>query len=241
MRPNASRMTRMVAIHGSGHTHESFDAQTRTFPECDAVSLPGHPEGAPLRSIGDAAVWLAKYLRWKGDGKAIVVGNSLGGAIALEWALRNPADVAGLVLIGSGARLRVAPAFFEAIESDWPACIDMLVDWQLSPDAPADLRGRVARWHRETGQVTTRQDLAMCDAFDVMDRLGGVEAPTLIIVGDGDRMTPPKYAQFLHTRIGGSQLAVIEGSAHLPHLERPDRVNALIAATFPALATAAAG
>lgn len=224
-------MTQLVWIHGSGHTHESFDAQVADFTGSDAISLPGHPEGTALASVGDCAVWLAKYLHWKGHSRAIVGGNSLGGAIALEWALRYPADAAGLILLGAGARLRVAPAIFSLIE-DWPACIDRLVDLSLSSTAPRELHDRVAGWHRTVGQASTRQDYADCDAFDVMERVASIACPTLVVVGSEDRMTPPKYATFLHDRIPGSELRVVEGAGHLVHLERPSETGAAIREVF---------
>src|SRR5215472_10266090 len=97
----------MLMVHGSGYTDDSFRAQSEALPEADALSLPGHPEGQALKSVGELAAWLERYVRWKQVGPAVIAGNSLGGAIGMEWALRYPADVAGLVLIGTGARLRV--------------------------------------------------------------------------------------------------------------------------------------
>jgi pimeloyl-ACP methyl ester carboxylesterase len=229
-------MTQLVFVHGSGHTHDSFAAQTASLPNADAVSLPGHPEGEALRSVGDCAVWLAKYLHWKGVGRAIVGGNSLGGAIAIEWALRYPADVEGLILIGAGGRLKVAPQIFEMIDGQWPQCIDSLVDMSVASSASAELRARVAGWHETVGQATTRQDYANCNEWDAMERLGTIAARTLVIVGAEDRMTPPKYAQFLRDRIAGSAYAEIEGAGHLVHAEAPERVNALILSTFAGIA-----
>jgi pimeloyl-ACP methyl ester carboxylesterase len=221
----------LVFVHGSGHTHESFDAQAEALG-CDAVSLPGHPEGEALASVGDCAAWLAKYLKWKGADQAIVGGNSLGGAIAIEFALRYPEQTAGLVLIGTGARLKVAPSIFEMIDARWPACVDELVAFSLSPDADPALRERAKRWHGVVGQRSTRRDYQNCDEWDAMDRVGTIRAKTLIVVGAGDRMTPPKYAAFLNEKIGNSELAVIDGAGHLAHAEKPDAVNARIRAAF---------
>ncbi len=228
-------MLPLVFVHGSGHTHESFEAQTRAFPGADALSLPGHPEGEALASVADAAVWLSRYLRWKGVERAIVGGNSLGGAIALEWALRYPENAAGLILVGTGARLRVAPRIFEMLDTDWPACIDTLASYTLAPSASPALRERLTRWHHEVGQRSTRADYGACDAFDVMDRVASIATPTLILVGDQDAMTPPKYSAFLNERIAGSTLAVIEGAGHLVHAEQPEAVNAQIRARFEAV------
>ena len=224
-------MVPLVLVHGSGHTHESFAAQAEALA-CDAVSLPGHPEGDALGSVGDCAAWLAKYLRWKGADQAIVGGNSLGGAIAIEFALRYPELTAGLVLIGTGARLKVAPAIFEMIDARWPACIDDLVAFSLSPSADASLRDRAKRWHEVVGNRSTRRDYQNCDEWEAMDRVASIKAKTLVIVGAEDRMTPPKYAAFLNEKIDGSELAVIDGAGHLAHAERPDAVNARIRQVF---------
>jgi len=225
-------MTPLVLVHGSGHTHASFDAQVAAIPSADAVSLPGHPEGKALTSVADCAEWLAKYLRWKGTDKAIVGGNSLGGAVALEFALRYPERTAGLVLLGTGARLRVSAEIFTMIDEDWPNCIDAFVQWSLASSAPSELRTRLKEWHLAVGHATTRQDYANCNPFDVMDRVGSIKAKTLVIVGSLDEMTPPKYSRFLHDKIAGSQLHEIEGVGHLAHAERPDVVNELIRNAF---------
>jgi pimeloyl-ACP methyl ester carboxylesterase len=225
-------MTPLLYVHGSGHTHESFEAQLAAFPDSDAVSLPGHPEGVALTSVADSAVWLAKYLRWRRADKAIVAGNSLGGAIAIEWALQYPEQVAGLVLLATGGRLRVSAEIFEMIDGQWPQCIDTLVEWSVAPSASSELRARMKEWHTTVGQASTRQDYANCNGWDAMDRLASIKVPTLIVVGSEDRMTPPKYSRTLHDKIAGSELAVIEDAGHMAHAEKAAEVNALIHRVF---------
>lgn len=224
-------MTPIVLVHGSGHTHESFDAQVAALG-CDAVSLPGHPEGEALASVGDCAAWLAKYLRWKGVDRAIVGGNSLGGAIAIEFALRYPEQTAGLILLGTGARLKVAPMIFEMIDSRWPDCVDDLAGFSLAPSADPSLRTRVRDWHLLVGRRSTRRDYQDCDEFDAMDRVASIRARTLILVGADDKMTPQKYSAFLRDKISGSEMAVIEGAGHMAHAEKPEAVNERIRAAF---------
>jgi len=221
---------RLFYVHGSGYTQDSFRAQAEAFPDSDAVSLPGHPAGEPLTAVGDMAEWLDKYINWAGAGKAVVAGNSLGGAIAMEWALRHPDHVAGLILIGTGARLRVGQAIFDMLDRQWPACIPAFVDYSLSPGAPADLRERVRQWHEVVGQKATRADYAACNEFDIMTRLAEISAPALIVVGGEDRLTPPKYSHYLHEHLPGSQFLEVPGAGHVVMAERPDRVNPVIEA-----------
>lgn len=218
----------LLLVHGSGYTQDSFGAQSEGIAGADALSLPGHPEGTPLATVAELARWLERYIRWKAAGPVIVAGNSLGGAIAMEWALRFPADVAGLILIGTGARLRVSQQIFELIDDHWPGSIDTLVDFALGPHAPTELRRRAAEWHRVVGQASTKADYAACDQFDVMDRVGEIKVPTLTIVGTEDKLTPVKFSRYLHEKIAGSELLEVEGAGHLVMAERPDIVNPAI-------------
>jgi pimeloyl-ACP methyl ester carboxylesterase len=220
---------RLFYVHGSGYTQDSFRDQVAAFPDSDVLSLPGHPAGEPLRSVGDMAEWLDRYIHWAGAGKAFVAGNSLGGAIAMEWALRHPDHVAGLVLIGTGARLRVGQAIFDMLDHQWPASIPAMADIALSAGASAELRERVEQWQRTVGQKATRADYAACNEFDVMARLPEITAPVLVIVGGEDRLTPPKYSHYLHEHIAGSQLLEVPGAGHVVMAERPDVVNPAIA------------
>ncbi len=225
----------LLYLHGSGYTEDSFREQVRAFPGSDALSLPGHPAGQALGSVQACAAWLARYVDWKRAGKAVVAGNSLGGAIALRWALDRPDQAAGLILIGTGAKLRVSAEIFSMIDDDWPACIDRLVSFALSTAAPAELRERAKGWHLLVGRDSTRTDYAACNEFDVMDRLAELRLPALIIVGAHDQMTPPKYSTFLHERLTSSRLVVVPGAGHIVMAEKPVESNAAIAAFLESL------
>jgi pimeloyl-ACP methyl ester carboxylesterase len=222
-------MAQLLYIHGSGYTEESFKAQSEAFGGSDAVTLPGHPGGEAFETVEEASAWFARYVQWRHAGRAIAVGNSLGGAIALRWALDFPDQAAGLVLIGTGAKLRVSPHILQMVDESWPACIDTLVDLAVSPSASTQLRARMRAWHLAVGQESTRRDYVACDRFDVIAELSNLKLPTLIIVGSLDRLTPPKYATYLNERIAGSTLAIVEGAGHVVMAERPEAVNRSIA------------
>ncbi len=153
----------------------------------------------------------------------------MGGAIALELALRYPEKLAGLVLVGSGARLRVAPAILNGIRQDFQAAVQLLCDWAFAPEAPAQLKRLGRRQMEQTHPDVLYGDFAACDAFDVMDRLGEVRCPTLAICGTADRLTPPKYSTYLRDHIPAAQLVLIENAGHMVMLEQPEAVSRAIA------------
>jgi pimeloyl-ACP methyl ester carboxylesterase len=218
-------MAQILYLHGSGHTSAAFDGQTSAVPGSESLALPGHPAGEALASVAELSAWLAGEVSRRASGPAVICGNSLGAAVALQTALTYPGEVAGMILIGGGARLRVGNQIFDMIDQRWPACIDELVGYSVDEQCPQPLRRRLHEMHVIVGQRATRMDYAACNEFDVMDRVGTIATPALILVGAHDRMTPPKYAEFLHGAIAGSELAVIDGAGHVPHLEQPSAVN----------------
>ncbi|MBN1979269.1 MAG: alpha/beta fold hydrolase, partial [Anaerolineae bacterium] len=67
-------------------------------------------------------------------------------------------------------------------------------------------------------------DLTACDRFDVMERLGEIDAPALVVAGSADRLAPVKYAHYLAAHVSGAQIAIVEGAGHMVMLERSAEV-----------------
>jgi pimeloyl-ACP methyl ester carboxylesterase len=222
----------LVFIHGAGGSHLHWPPQLRRLAGANtyALDLPGHgqSEGQGRTSISAYADFVAAFLETLGPAKVILVGHSMGGATALDFALRYPERLAGLGLVGSGARLRVAPAILNGIRQDFEATVRLICDYAFSLDTPEQLK---REGHRQMGQThpdVLYGDFAACDAFDVIDRLGEIRCPTLAICGTADRLTPPKYSTYLRDNIPAAQLALIEGAGHMVMLEQPEAVSQAI-------------
>jgi len=225
----------LIFIHGSGGSKESWYYQVRAFENADAVDLPGHPDGELYPSVKEYVTWLHAYIKSKGYTDVVLVGHSLGGAIALLYALTYPDDLKGVISVGSGARLRVHPMFLEDLEkavkdpSIYPGQIQ---DRELiTPELNALLKKRKI----ENGPAATLNDMRACDNFDIMDRLGEIKVPTLAICGTEDDMTPPKYSQFLASKISGAKAIIIPGGTHMVMAEKPEKVNQAIMDLLEAL------
>src|SRR5207247_8612444 len=132
-----------------------------------------------------------------------------------------------LVLAGSGARLRIRPDVINAareraglaapgvrIERVIP--LDDVVSPRASSDVRTWLRPRIGE---ATGQAT-HADFVATSSFDAMARLGDVDLPTLIIGGEDDRWTPPKFQQYFADHIAGSRLVIVPDCGHYPFVER---------------------
>ncbi len=227
---------RLVAafIHGAGGTHQHWLYQVRDVPGATtlAVDLPGHgaSAGSGRDTISGCGDWLVGFLDAVGAAHAILVGHSMGGGIALDVALRYPGKVMGLALVAAGARLRVAPAIFEALRQDVQAAVQLFSDYAYGPEAAADL---VRLGRRQMAQIPADvllDDLNACDAFDVMGRLGEITVPTVVVCGTKDALTPAKYSTYLHDHIPHSSLQFIEGAGHMVMVENPGAVSRALAA-----------
>jgi pimeloyl-ACP methyl ester carboxylesterase len=224
-----------VLIHGAGGNHLHWPAALRTLPgrRVFALDLPGHggSPGPGRRSIGEYARDVVDFLEARGIADAVLVGHSMGGAIALTLALEAPGRVVGLGLVGTGARLRVAPAILEATadEAHLAAAAAAVAGWAFGPGASPDLLAAFTEGMRACPAAVVHGDFLACDAFDVRDRLATIRAPAVIVCGDADRLTPPRYAEFLHHRLAGSRFTLVAGAGHMVALEAPGETVAALA------------
>jgi len=211
---------RLVFVHGAGADGRVWQVQRLDFPDAVALDLPGHPEGEPLPTVDAYAEWVVGRFVERGWIGAVLVGHSMGGAVALGTALRAPELVGGLVLVASGPRLRVHPRFLEGLVERPDATLDRFVDLWFGPQADTRTRERVREAVRRLGPHVLLQDLKACDAFDVTAQLGRVQSPTLVVAGEKDVLTPPDLSRELHAGIRGASLFVLPDAGHMLFLER---------------------
>jgi pimeloyl-ACP methyl ester carboxylesterase len=229
----------IIFIHGSGCTGRVWKYQSQHFPAAIAINLPGHPEGDLIDSVPGMAAWLKQYVDDNQLSDLVLVGHSIGGGIALQYALDYPEDVHALVSVGSGGRLRVHPDTINFMEQALakPDSIAPMVDgfWKkVESDFALELHAD----GMALGPAVFLNDFQACDKFDVMDRLGEISAPTLAIVGSEDVMTPVKYAEFMVDKLADARIAIIEGGSHSVFAEYPRQVNAAIDEFLEGLAPA---
>lgn len=227
------RVPTLVLIHGSGGDHGTWTRQLEGLAHATtvvALDLPGHgaSSGDGCDTIAGYVATVRQFLTMLGRGSVVLGGHSLGGAIAQAVALDAPELLRGLVLVGTGARLRVFPQLFEMLARDYAEAVGFVTDHAWSSSAPAELKEQGRKTVSATRPSVTRGDFTACDRFDVMNRLGEIRLPTLVVVGEDDRLTPPKYAEFLTGKIAGARLVRIPRAGHFVSLEQPDEVNRAI-------------
>ncbi len=223
----------IVFIHGAGGSALSWAFQRPHFERANTVilvELPGHgnSQGPSLASIAGYADSLKRTLDENAVGPAFIAGHSMGGAVAIDLAMRHPDLAWGIILIGTGARLKVYPEILEGILSDKEKTARMIVDTAFSPSFPAGLKEKVFTEYMKNDAKTIYNDFSACDDFNVMGRLNILSVPSLVICGTEDRFTPFKYSQYLSGNIKGARLVPVEGAGHMVMIEKPAEVNSAI-------------
>jgi pimeloyl-ACP methyl ester carboxylesterase len=216
-------------------------AATHRVVRFDARGFGGSAVGeGPLtmERIADDGAFLLDHL---GIEKAVVGGCSMGGYAAFAFVRRHPQRLAGLVLqdtragadtaeakanrVALAARV-LAEGASAAVEVFLPKLVGQ-TSHRERPDLVAGLRARILATPPQAIANALRGLAARADSRET---LPSIAAPTLVLVGAEDALTPPSEAATMAAAIAGARLDVIPGAGHLANLENPVALNAALRA-----------
>lgn len=223
----------VVFIHGSGGSNIMWRAQVEMLAQemnTVALDLPGHgaSEGEGKDCITDYAAVVDDFVASLGITRPVVCGLSIGGGIVLQLLLDMPQKYEAGIVVNSGARLRVMPLIFETLEKNFEGYINGSYTFSISEKTDPALVKPLVDAMAQCPPAITRGDFTACDTFDVMERLGEIEVPFLVIASADDKMTPVKYGTFMADHIKNSSLVVIEEAGHLAPMEKPQEITRAI-------------
>jgi len=220
--------------HGYGSTRHMWDDQHRALADRWRViswDMRGHgqtdsPDDPRQYSAALIVADMRALLQHLGVQRAVIGGLSLGGYVSLAFALAHPEMTSALVICDSGPGYRNAEA-----RAAWN---------QRAHERAANLEAKgldaLARRSRETQQAVHRSAPGLAHAArgmlaqegsQVIDGLGGIRVPTLVIVGDQDQpfVAPSEY---MAKKIPGARLEVIPGAGHSSNLDQPETFNRVL-------------
>jgi pimeloyl-ACP methyl ester carboxylesterase len=188
-----------------------------------AIDLPGHPSGEiTCKTVGDYSEALHQFIQDSRLERPAVCGHSMGGATVLTLALTHPDDIGGLILVSTGAKLGVAPEILEGLRTQPMRAIEDVVTPRSFNFVDLGL-GREARAALSVSNLPVfLNDYLACQGFDVRADLQRIKARALVVCGDKDRMTPPKWSHYLKANIPDSELFFVKDSGHMLPLEKPE-------------------
>jgi pimeloyl-ACP methyl ester carboxylesterase len=225
---------KILFIHGAGGNTKSWFYQMeylKTSVEVMLIDLPGHGAAGDsdgCTTIDDYRDSVYRVLKSSGIDRCFVAGHSMGGAIAMSCALSFPDIVKGIILVDTGARLRVFPEILEGIMKDKEKTLRSIIEFAISKNAPDSLKKGCFDEMMKCRPEVIYNDFYACERFNIMKTVSSINVPTLIICGMDDALTPLKYSQYLHESIKGSELVLIKDAGHMVMLEKPEEVNKVI-------------
>ena len=224
----------IVFIHGAGGSANFWSNQVVTLKDrvnTIAIDLPGHGRSKRpgMEKVEDYANVVSDFISSVAP-EAIPVGLSMGGAITQQLLLDHPRRFRAAVLSSTGARLRVIPIIFEAIQNDFPKYIELMGQFSASSKTPIEvIKPCLEDTARQKPEVVAG-DFRACHIFNVIERLVEIKTPILIISAQDDLLTPPKFGDLLEQKIPGSRRVHILDSGHMIPVEKPEEFNQALVA-----------
>ncbi|MGB7338975.1 MAG: alpha/beta hydrolase [Phototrophicaceae bacterium] len=219
-----------VLVHGAGSQYMDYHSKMRRNLQAISLDLPGHGKSPKLDpiSIENYAKDVVAFITALNLEKVILVGHSMGGAIAQQVALDYPDVLTGLVLIATGANLIVNQAIIDGIVEHPEETAARVTQWSWGKPLDDKTLQQGITHLLSTPIDVIQADYIACANFDVRNRLHDIQAQTLVIAGALDKMTKLAWNQELADKIPNSQLKIFENNGHQVHVEAVDDVITLL-------------
>jgi pimeloyl-ACP methyl ester carboxylesterase len=239
----------IVMVHGAGMDHTVWMSLARGMASAGyavlAPDLPGHgrSDGPVLETVEAMAAWVVRLLDAAGVKDAALIGHSMGGAIAIEAAARQPERITRVVLMGTAAAIPVNPALLALARDDAAAAYQTMTAWGHGADVR--LGGNVTPGLWQAGATRAlfarnaagvlASDLAACSAWTTgVVAAEKIACPALVVAAAGDVMTPAKTGKALAAAIKGAKMVVLPGVGHSMLAETPNACLDTVANFFRA-------
>jgi len=223
----------LVMIHGAGGRSIVWKNQTRPlndFMNTLALDLPGHGKtsGRARSLVSEYSRWLVQVLETLFDETVFLMGHSMGGAIVQDLTLSEPKLIKGLILVGTGPVLRVAPEFLEGFQTKFEETVNTLIAYAYASETHPSLLREGAALMIAAGPDVVTKDFLACDAFDRRKDLQKIDVPCLIICGETDKLTPPALSDTLAKSIKDSIRKTLPSAGHHIMIENHKAFNRCI-------------
>src|SRR5260370_10951913 len=236
--PDFSQGRKILFIHGAGSNGHTWHRQGEALGKAHspiALDLPGHGRSAGvegLSAVNDYADFIAAFLDALKIKSAVILGHSMGGAIAMDLALRHSPRVEALILSCTAPKFNLTPDRIEGLRG---------ITMGRAPQAfntdgysPTTVNNKfdvvLERWIEQikTDPRVRYTDILACSKVDLREPIAKIDKPTLVLAGAPDQATTPADAEFIAGKIRGAKCKIIADAGHYIPRERPDEYNAAI-------------
>lgn len=229
----------IVFIHGAGFDHSVWTLFARHFSRHNwnvvALDLPGHgrSDSPALQSIEQMAGWTIELIDTLGLSSAALVGHSMGSLITIEAASRLGPRATHAVLIGSISPMPVSEPILDATANKPGAAHSMLTSFSFSkqnlmggnPNPGMWMVSDSMRRYEDEMEIALDSDMRACNAYQRgLEAASQITAPTLMLHGDADRLTPLRATKPLFDTLRDGRMDIIPGAGHSLMVEDPNHV-----------------
>ncbi len=227
----------ILFVHGAAGNASRWEKQLEEFKKEHygiAIDLPGHPpsEGQVCDQIFLYREWVKEFALTMGLTEFVLAGHSMGGGIAMDYALVYPDEVKALLLVGTAAKFHIPKERIDAMKQGKydPASAKT----SFSPSVDLDLLERFMKESAEMDPMIRYTDLVACNRYKERG-IEKIQCPTLVICGKDDQGTTPEDSKHIVSRIEESKLSLIDDAGHYVMMEQPEPVNKDISAFLNSL------
>jgi len=225
----------LLFVHGAGQRSYGWRFQEGPFKNHSdfnyiALDLPGRAgsEGDVYKTVTDYKDFLLDFIEELKLENIIMIGHSMGGAIAMLIAIENPELLKAIVLIATSPKLAVAQQTLDKVRENYDEFCEISPTRAFAEESPKELKDEYREGLIDTGSDVCYADLIACNEFDITDEVNKIKVPTLIISADKDIMTPWKNGEYLHQQIYGSEFQLIKDSGHFVMQEKAQETNSIL-------------
>jgi pimeloyl-ACP methyl ester carboxylesterase len=223
----------LIFLHGAGMDLRVWEPVAAQLAESGyATTLldwPGHgqSEGAPLTSIPKLSRWIAAFIEAQTIKQPVLIGHSMGAAAALNAAATMRNKITGAIFCGIAKRLSVHPDLLRLATEDRKKAESLIADWGVASASP---NLSMQPYFAPQKDHVLATDLKACNDYDdAIDAARTLTCPTLFLLGEKDKMTPPEKAVPLIAAALNAYSEEVPACGHMMQLEAPEKVAAAIA------------
>ncbi len=218
----------VLMVHGAVDNHKVWASQHRYLEREHtplSIDLPGHgeSEGPPINNVADFRNFIKAIVDVMGLAPFVFGGHSMGGSMALDYAVHHPDDVEGLIIVGSSPDWDLSPDDLELWKTDPDSAARQNAGQLFSRKTSKRLVDSYSAQLSETPVDAAIADFEACDDYDLTKQIGQVKVPVLTICGDEEAWL--EGSRRIHSRVPGSTLEIVPAAGHAILVEQPDQVN----------------
>lgn len=231
--------TALVMIHGLAGDSRLFHNQIKYFSPMHRIiapDLPGHGNSKEytITTLDDYDDALNAILEKEKIKNSIIIGHSMGGAVAINYYFKHKSRVKALILVSTSSSFNINEEAVKAAEKDFYLFYESLIKNSFSKKAGlflAAAKNGISELHK-TGII---KGLKVCSTVDLSEKVKGIEVPVLLIGNKEDNMVPIEHTADTGKNIKNSKIVIMDKKGHVPFFEESEIFNTEVEAFINSL------